>query len=102
MKMMYIRFSCIKLKLASQQLNSEASMQQQFTTMSIGHEWAFKKIRPKELQRTKEAIKNTIPLVMSSLLSGAELLKCSASLYWNLEAPKENPREAKIHGQFIL
>lgn len=39
---------------------------------------------------------------MSSLLLGAELLKCSASLYWNLEAPKENPREAKIHGQFIL
>lgn len=47
-------------------------------------------------------IKSTIPLVMSSLLSSAELLKCSASLYWNLEAPKENPREAKIHEQSIL
>ena len=41
--------------------------------------------------------KNPIPLAMSSWFPSTELLKCSASLYGNLEAPKENPREAKIH-----
>ena len=34
---------------------------------------------------------------MSSWLSSIELQLCSASLYGNLEIPKETPREAKNH-----
>ena len=50
----------------------------------------------------KKKKKNPIPLAMSSWLSSTELLKYSASLYGNLEAPKENPREAKIHEHSIV
>ena len=43
-----------------------------------------------------------IPLAMSSWLSSTELLKCSASLYGNSEAPKENPKEAKIQEHSLV
>lgn len=48
---------------------------------------------PKNHKAHKE--KTKIPSAGSSWLSKIELLKCIASLYGNLEAPKETPREAK-------
>ena len=60
--------------------------------MCKNHKWQWK----------TQKKKNPIRLAMSSWLSSTELLKCSASLYGNLEAPKENPREAKIHEHSIV